>query len=200
MRSITKYWRAMPVIPIVLTVAIFVRPAAGQDVDAKGGKELTELGQKIDKAADRAAPKQVVDKIVGEFNGKTFTFEPGGTPRTLTESDVRTLRKGLGFGEISILLALASQSGKPVNDILAMRRSGEGWGDLARDLKLKNLGSVIKSVKATEKGLDRVVLERSDTRVDRLGKVDKLDKPEKLERVERMERPERPLRPERPGR
>ncbi len=152
MRRITKYWRALPVVPIVLTAAIFVPPVAAQDVDAKGGKELTELGQKIDKAADRAAPEQV------------------------------------------ILLALSNQSGKSVSDILAMRQSGEGWGELARDLKLKNLGSVIKSVKATEKGVDRVALQRSDRREDRLERAAKPDKPE------RMERPERPMRPEKPGR
>jgi len=52
----TKYWSALPIAPLVLTVAVFARPAAGQDVDAKGGKELTELGQKIDKAADAANP------------------------------------------------------------------------------------------------------------------------------------------------
>jgi hypothetical protein len=194
MGSITKYWRAMPVVPIVLTAAIFIRPVAAQDIDAKGGKELTELGQKIDKAANRATPEQVVDKIVGEFKGKSFTFDAGGTPRPLAESDVRALRQKLGFGEISILLALANQSGKSVSDILAMRQSGEGWGELARDLKLKNLGSVIRSVKATEKGVDRAALQRSDRREDRLETAAKPDKPE------RMERPERPMRPEKPGR
>lgn len=191
MRSIIKYWRAMPVVPIVLTAALFVHPVAAQDIDAKGGKELTELGQKIDRAADRAAPEQVVDKIVGEFKGKSFTFDTGGTPRPLAESDVRALRQKLGFGEISILLALANQSGKSVSDILAMRQSGEGWGDLARDLKLKNLGLVIKSVKATEKNVDRVALQRREGRLETAAKPD---------RPERMERPERPMRPEKPGR
>ena len=83
---------------------------------------------------------------------------------------------------------------KPASAIFAMRKPGEGWGELARDLKLKNLGSVIKTVKATEKGVDRVALQRSDRREDRLERAAKPDKPE------RMERPERPMRPEKPGR
>src|SRR5216684_4638439 len=194
MERITRYLRVLPVASLFLTAAFIASPAAGQDLDAKRAQELTELGQKIDKAAERAAPEQVVDKIVGEFKGKNFTFDNGGTPRPLAESDVRALRQKLGFGEISILLALANQSGKSVSDILAMRQSGEGWGELARDLKLKNLGSVIKSVKATEKGVDRVALQRSDRREDRLERAAKPDKPE------RMERPERPMRPEKPGR
>jgi hypothetical protein len=170
----------MPVVPIALTAAIFIRPVAAQDVDAKGGKELTELGQKIDKAANRAGPEQVVDKIVREFKG------------TFTESDVQGLRqKGLGFGEITIVLALASKTGMTSSQILALRKPGEGWGELARDLKLKNLGSVIKSVKATEKDVDRAALDRSDKPTDRL---------ETATKPERMDRPERPMRPEKPGR
>lgn len=111
--------------------------------------------------------------------------------RALTAQDVQSLRaKGLGFGEISILLALTakqpdSATAKSLSDILAMRQAGEGWGKLARDLGYKSLGSVIKSVKATEQSVTRVAMERSE-------KAEK--KPEK------PARPEKPERPERPGR
>lgn len=173
-----KSLRALLVVPLVLMAGMFASPAVGQDVDAKGSKELTELGLKIDKAANRAAPAQVVDKIVNEFHGK------------FTESDVLALRRtGLGFGEISIVLALASQSGKSPSEILAMRKPGEGWGELARDLNFKSLGSVIKSVKATEKGVNRVALERSG--------LEKMDRPDKLEKPDK---PDKPMRPEKPGR
>ncbi|PYM07933.1 MAG: hypothetical protein DMD82_04200 [Candidatus Rokuibacteriota bacterium] len=177
--------RALAVAMLVLMAVFFCGPAAGQEVDSKGGRELTELGHKIDKASNRAASDRVVEKIVAEFKGK------------FTESDVQGLRKqGLGFGEISILLALASKSGKSVDDILKMRRSGEGWGELAHDLGLKNLGSIIRSVRATAKGVDRGALAGSERRRDGLEQAGRPDKPEKFGRAERMERHERSVRPE----
>jgi len=86
-----------------------------------------------------------------------------------------------------------------VSEILAMRQAGEGWGKLARDLGYKNLGSVVKSVKATEKDVTKVAMERND-KPDKSGKMDKPDKPEKPERLEKPDKPERPERAEKPGR
>ncbi|PYN82550.1 MAG: hypothetical protein DMD96_05800 [Candidatus Rokuibacteriota bacterium] len=74
-----------------------------------------------------------------------------------------------------------------------MRQSGEGWGKLARDLGYNNLGSVVKSVKATDKDVTKVAMERSE-KPDKSGKMDKPDKPEK------PERPEKPEKAEKPGR
>ncbi len=180
--------RSLAVVPLVLMGVFVVGPAAGEEVDSKGGKELTALSQKIDKASNRAAPDQVVEKIVGEYKGK------------FTETDVQGLRKqGLGFGEISILFALASKSGKSVDYILKMRQSGEGWGELAHDLGLKNLGSIVRSVRATAKGVDRGALAGSEKRRDGLEQAGRPDKPEKFGKAERMARPERPVRLEQRG-
>lgn len=209
MGKMKTYFRALLLVPLVLALALIAGRAAGEELDAKGEKELGELGQKVDKTADRAAPEKVVDKIAGQFTGDKFACDnkfvqcgtsPLGTLKTLNsqqlESLVKTLRtgspgtKGLGFGEISIALALAEKSGKSVNDILAMRQSGTGWGELARNLGLKNLGSVVKSVKATEKDVAQVAEGRSE----------KPDKAGKLEKAEKMEKPEKMQRPERPGR
>ena len=209
MGKMKTYFRALLLVPLVLALALIAGRAAGEELDAKGEKELGELGQKVDTTADRAAPDKVVDKIAVQFCGDKFACDnkfvqcgtsPLGTLKTLNsqqlESLVKTLRtgspgtKGLGFGEISIALALAEKSGKSVNDILAMRQSGTGWGELARNLGLKNLGSVVKSVKATEKDVAQVAEGRSE----------KPDKAGKLEKAEKMEKPEKMQRPERPGR
>lgn len=215
MGKMTTYFRALPLIPLVLAVALVAGRAAGEEVDAKGEKELAELGQKVDKTADRAAPEKVVDKIAGQFSGDKFACDnkfiqcgtsPLGTLKTLNsqqlENLVKILRtgspslatKGLGFGEISIALALAEKSGKSVNDILAMRQSGTGWGEVARKLGLKNLGSVVKSVKGTEKDVAEVARERSE-KADKAGKAEKAEKMEKPEKMQRAERPEHPGRP-----
>ncbi len=192
---------------LVLTGMLLAGPSAAQDVDTKGEKELTTVGQKIDKTGAGADAGRVTTRIVDQWKGTQFKFDNTSAPRELTAQDVQDLRaKRLGFGEISILLALAAKQSstnpKTVDQILAMRESGEGWGKLARELGYKNLGSVISSVKATDKGVTRVASERSP-HVDKVSGTDKPDKPEKMskpEKPERVERVERPEKPERPGR
>jgi len=190
---------------IALIIGLVAGQAAAQDVDAKGDKELTQLTQKIDKSAANRDGGRVTSKIVDEWKGTKFKFDPNSTPRELTAQDVQDLRaKKLGYGEISTLLALTakqsnSATAKSVSEILAMRQSGEGWGKLARDLGYKNLGSVVKSVKATDKDVAKVAMERSD-KPDKSGKMDKPDKPEKPERLEKPEKPEKPEKAEKPGR
>ena len=192
---------------LVLTGALIAGPAVGQDVDTKGEKELTTVGQKIDKTAAGADGGRVTTRIVDEWKGTKFQFDAGSPPRALTAQDVQDLRaKGLGFGEISTVLALAAKQSstnpKTVDQILAMRQSGEGWGKIARDLGYKNLGSVISKVKATDKGITHVASDRGP-HVDKVSGTDKFEKPEKVTKIdkpERIERVERPERPERPGR
>ncbi len=192
---------ALHALPLILTAVLIAGQAFAQEVDAKGEKELTAVGQKIDKTGAAADSGRVTTRIVDEWKGTKFKFDANGTPRELTVQDVQDLRaKRLGFGEISILLALtAKQTGstpKAVNEILAMRQRGEGWGQLARDLGYRNLGSVIASVKATDKGLAKVGTERARQPEKAAGvdKPDKMDKPDKPERIQRVERPERPGR------
>ncbi len=173
---------------VVLMLALIVGQAAAQDVDAKGDKELARLAQGIDQSAADRDGGRVTSRIVDEWKGTKFTAQ-----------DVQNLRaKGLGYGEISILLALTakqpnSATAKSLNDIVAMRRAGEGWGKLARDLGYKNLGSVISSVKATEKSVTRVAMEHRE-------KAEKKEKMEKMDKPEKPARPEKPERPEKPGR
>jgi hypothetical protein len=190
---------ALSLTSIALMIGLVAGQAAAQDVDAKGDKELTQLTQKIDKSAAERDGGRVTSKIVDEWKGTKFRFDANANsvPRELTAQDVRDLRaKKLGYGEISILLALTAKqpnSAKSVSEILAMRKPGEGWGKLARDLGYKNLGSVVKSVKATEKDVTKVAMERSE-KPDKSSKMDKPDKPEKPERLEKPEKPEKPGR------
>jgi len=186
-------------------IALVAGSAAAQTVDTKGDKELAQLTQKIDKSAADRDGGRVTSKIVDEWKGTQFKFDPNSAPRELTAQDVQDLRaKKLGFGEISTLLALTakqpnSATAKSVNEILAMRQAGEGWGKLARDLGYKNLGSVVKSVKATDKDVTKVAMERSD-KPDKSGKIERPDKPEKPDKLEKPERPEKPEKAEKPGR
>jgi len=173
------------------------RPAAAQD--AKGDKELTERAEKIDKAASRGDSGRVTAKMVDEWKGKTFDFGDGKGARALTAADVQNLRQtGLGYGETSILLAMANRTGQSPTAILQLRQSGRGWGQIAHQYHLK-VGPVLKDVKDTEKHVDRVAKatakdDKHDTKGEQLDKHEKVEKPEKVQRVERPERAEKPGR------
>ena len=198
MRIMPRFRSAGVLLPCALTIVLAAGPAVAQEM--KGETELTERGQKIDKAASTADSRHVTDRLVDEWKGTTFKFSASDSHQ-LTAADVQSLRqKGLGFGEISTLLALAakqtSTNPKSVNDILAMRTAGEGWGKIAKDLGYKNLGSVLKSVKSAEKDVDRVAKadDKHPEKIEKTQKVEKMDKPGRIERIERPERAERPGR------
>lgn len=65
-----------------------------------------------------------------------------GVP-VVTLEDQRTAT-GFGYGELEKAHLLANASGRSFNDIVAMRQSGEGWGQIAHDLGL-NLGRVVSN-------------------------------------------------------
>ena len=55
----------------------------------------------------------------------------------------------LDFNEISILLTLEANQPDPItaksaSEILAMRRAGEDWGEIARALGCKNVHAIIE--------------------------------------------------------
>jgi hypothetical protein len=195
-------------VAFALATLLIATPLAAQQVDAKGEKELSEAGQRVDKASASAESRHVTTKIVDQWKGTRFTFDQGGAPRELTAQDVQGYRaKGLGYGEISILLALSANqegtSSKSVNEILAMRQTDKmGWGNIAKDLGYKSLGAAKKSVNTTATSVERI---SASGKADSAGKVSKVEKPDKPEKTEKFEKPERirvekPERVEKPGR
>jgi hypothetical protein len=203
MREVSK--RITRSATLALAILLIITPAAAQQVDVKGEKELTAHGQKIDKASTSADSGHVTGKMVEQWKGTRLKFDAASEPRELTTQDVQNLRQQkLGYGEISILLALAAKqegtSPMPVNEILAMRQKGKmGWGNIAKELGYKSLGSVQKSVKATEAGVEKVA---ASGKAEKVGKVDRSDRPERAEKPEKPERirVEKPERVEKPGR
>ena len=195
---------------LALATLLIATPAAAQQVDVTGEKELTAHGQKIDEASASGDSKHVTDKIVDQWKGTQFKFDAADSTssRQLTAADVQNLRqRKLGYGEISILLALAAKqdgtSPKSVNEILAMRQTDKmGWGNIAKALGYKSLGSVNQSVKGTEAGVEKVSQTNRPEKANKPEKTDKPDKPEKVEKVEKPERirVEKPERVEKPGR
>lgn len=193
-------------LPFALAAALIASQAAAEEVDSKSVKELTAFGQKIDKVSASADSGRVTSKIVDQWKGTKFQFDPASAPRELTAQDVQNLRqRRLGNGEISILLALAAKqpdpaTARPFFEIVARREAGTGLGNLAKQLGYRSLGEVMKSVKATDKSVEQVALSGRSEKGEKPGKVDKPEKPDRPEKPERSVKPERVERIEKSGR
>ncbi len=95
--------------------------------------DLKVAAQRIDKAA---VSPQGAEKVIASLSEK---FK-------VPQSTIQDLRaQKLGFGEISILLALSEATGKPASQLLQQFKSGEGWGKIAMSEGVK-LGPVISAV------------------------------------------------------
>jgi len=114
---------------LIASFVFFSPVALGKDTE----QDLRNAAQKIDKAATspRGAEK-VVASLCDKFN--------------VPQSTIRDLRaQKLGFGEISILLALSQATGKSTAELLQRFKAGQGWGKIAKD-EAVNLGQVVSAV------------------------------------------------------
>jgi len=170
-------------------VALFVTAANAQSsrpVDSSEQKHAERLGaeaQELDAKAGHATPEG--QRRITEAIARDFKVDPS------VVTDLRN--RNMGFGEITIALALSQELMKRDNTlnqqqaldaVLAKRAAGEGWGKIAHDLNLK-LGHVRSKVEKAEKQVAR---------------VERVEKAQKAEKVEKMEKPEKPAKAERPGR
>jgi hypothetical protein len=71
-----------------------------------------------------------------------------GAPVSTLQTEKSTT--GLGFGELETANLLAKASGKSFDDIVAMHKAGEGWGEIARDNGL-NLGKLVSAAHRSSK-------------------------------------------------
>jgi hypothetical protein len=181
---------------------------------ARAQSESELVNQYTNLAGSPANAQSLVD---GLRDGKQVTLTNGGSTTTFTPPTSK-----MGNGNVNIALALTDASLKQqgitnpttdqlktaLNNVLAQRASGKGWGEIANAMGFK-LGDVMRSERADKVARDR--RDRDDhgdrddrkdraDRDDRRDRAERAERPERAERVERPERPERPEKPERPDR
>lgn len=99
----------------------------------------------------RADDFVVLDRTASDFD--TWGMQPDGRERvvmvisretglpvTVLETQRQTTQ--LGYGGLFIANSLAAESGRGFDEIVALKRGGRGWGDIARQYNV-NLGSVV---------------------------------------------------------
>ena len=130
-----------------------VRPLTA--AERKVSEELWVEQRKLDSDTRAAAATPIGRRRIAE----TIAAEMKVSEKLVTELRERKL----GYGEITVALALAQQLVKRENvtqqqaldRVLGSRKSGQGWGAIARDLGLK-LEDVLAEVKKTDKQLAKV--------------------------------------------
>ncbi len=101
--------------------------------------DLEKQAASLDEMAQKEGKREVV---LGKISQRT-----GVTVETLNKQSAET---GLSPGGLLVANSLAKASGKSFEEIAAAKKSGQGWGRIAKDNGVK-LGPVLKSAKATAK-------------------------------------------------
>src|SRR5262249_50404908 len=175
---------------------LFVSVAAAQPSPpvhpppTKHAERLQTEAKEIDAGAAKAMSPEGQQRIT-ETIAKQFKVDP---------SVVTSLRnRRIGFGEATVALALSQELMKQdktysqqraLDQILAKRTGGEGWGRIAQDLGVK-LGRVRSEVERAEKKVAR--LERAEKAGKDKGEA--LDRSDKVDsKTVRMDRPEKVVR------
>lgn len=120
----------------------------------------------------------------------------------VTQPSAAQIQAALNGGSITVGTGTDAKTVQ-LSGVLALRASGEGWGEIAHQLNL-NLGHVISDLHAAHERFTRTDVDQRPSKSDRDNTLEKaervqpVERPERIERVERPERPERIDRPERP--
>ena len=154
----------------VRTQAVVKTPAARPSAavnPAAAVKPLTDAERKVSEALWVEQKKLDTDSarvVAVGTDSRHRVAETIGKQFSVPEKLVTDLRaQKLGYGEITATLALSQQlmkrtkvtQQKALDKVLALRKSGQGWGAIARSLDLK-LGDVLSDVQKTDKQLAKL--------------------------------------------
>lgn len=164
--------------------------AAAAEGSSKDEQKLEQTSSDLDRdAAPPEGQKAVESRLKSEFK--------------VDDARVQGLRdQKLGYGEISIVLALAQKMPGGITDanvqaIMSQRQGPPvmGWGQIAKKqgVKLGQVISKVKSVDAAARKHERTESkkrEKGEERAERAGRPERPERPERAERHEGAGRPE----------
>jgi hypothetical protein len=82
--------------------------------------------------------------------GKDAKADSLAAEYNVPKARVLALREKMGWGEVKHALAISNKAGVPVDDVVALRDSGMGWGQIAQKYGFK-LGDVTGKGKSMDK-------------------------------------------------
>src|SRR5262249_10990122 len=144
-------------------------PATGMPADGRGGRHVKNLMRTFGAALFGAALALMVSHVCA-WAEQTSKLSPGD------QKIAQALFEAQG----------TPKSGSPLTlqQIVAMKKSHEGWGEVFKDMKSKGL--------VTQKNLGQVVSD-FDKKHPEMAKIDtKPDKSDKPDKADKMDRPDKP--------
>jgi hypothetical protein len=166
--------------------------AAAEDGPTKDEQKLTQTSAEVDKDATQPEGQKAVEsRLKSEFK--------------VDDARIQGLRdQKLGYGEISIALALAQKMPGGITDAnmktIMSERQGPpvmGWGQIAKKegVKLGKVISKVRSVDAAARKHEKAEGKRQDKKEERAEKAGRHERAERAERPQRAEKAERPENP-----
>ena len=174
-----SFWNVLVIVCLGIILVGGANPVRSQEATEETTQEEAREQERL---RDRERILENESKILEKYSER-FGVD------TETLADLRAQR--LGYGEISHALVLSEMTERPLDEIVAMRESGKGWGQIADECGVK-LREARKEVKKERRRIKRELTRQERRTLRRSWKV-------KVKRREAI-RERRRLEKEKPGR
>ncbi len=173
-----SFWNVLVIVCLGILLVGGASPVRSQEEVKETAQEETREQERL---RDRERILENEDKILEKYSER-FGVD------TETLADLRAER--LGYGEISHALVLSEMTERPLDEVVAMRESGKGWGQIADECGVK-LREARREVKRERRRIKRELTRQERRALRRSWKV-------KVKRREAI-REQRRLEKEKPG-
>lgn len=137
-----SFWNVLGIFCLGIILVGGVSPVRSQEAAKETAPEEAREQERLrDRERILENESKILEKYTERFGVDTETL-----------ADLRTQR--LGYGEISHALVLSEMTEKPLDEVVAMRESGKGWGQIADEYGVK-LREVRKEVKRERRSIKR---------------------------------------------
>jgi len=183
-----KFSHVLGIVFLTIFLVVAVAPVIAQETEKERAREEEQLREQErlreeERLRDRERILENEDKILGKY------AERFGVDKEAL-ADLRARR--FGYGEISHALVLSKMVEKPLDEIVAMRDAGKGWGQIADELGVK-LGKAKREAKRETRRIRRELTREERRTLRRSWK-------ERVRPGEEVSPPRPKYREEKPGR
>ncbi|MBA7516297.1 hypothetical protein ES705_08344 [subsurface metagenome] len=137
-----SFWNVLGIVCLGIILVAGANPVRSQEATEETTQEEAREQERL---RDRERILENESKILEKYSER-FGVD------TETLADLRAQR--LGYGEISHVFVLSEMTERSQNEIIAMRRAGKGWGQIADECGVK-LRKVRKEVKRERRRIKR---------------------------------------------
>lgn len=180
------FWNVLGIVCLGIILVGGANPVRSQEATEETTQEEAREQERLrDRERILENESKILEKYAERFDVDTETL-----------ADLRAQR--LGYGEISHALVLSEMTERPLDEIVAMRDAGKGWGQIANEYEVK-LRKVRKEVKRERRRIKRELTRQERRTLRRSWKVKRREAIRERRRLEK-EKPGKEYGPPERGR